>query len=402
MPVQQIDPPYKFNITVLSWTGVEEPRQSQEVADWLREEGRKKFNFETDPMIRVTLLKLKPQEHLLVVTEHHLIHDGWTQGVLLKEFITIFTAYSQGQNHRLPELPIQYADFAIWQRQYMQGEVLEAHLDYWRKKLSGLIPVLELPADRPRPAVISGRGGTKELLITSSLTAALKKFSQQEDVTLFMTMLAVFKIFLYRCTGEEDLCVGTGIANRQLQEIEGMLGMVINTLALRTQISGRLTSRDYLQRVKQTCLEAYEHEDTPFGKVVEATRPERSLSYTPICQVLFGFMDVPTQDLQLPGLQLTSEDSHNQSSKFDLNVLVVPLAEHPGEEHGRELLIVWEYSSDLFDETTIDKMLNHYRGLLEEVVTSPGQCISALPMTEKKIKTTKKDNKENLHVGFDF
>jgi non-ribosomal peptide synthetase component F len=216
-----------------------------------------------------------------------------------------------------------------------------------------------------------------------------------------MTMLAAFKIFLYRCTGVEDLCVGTGIANRHLKEIEGMLGMVINTLALRTRIPGRLTFRECLQRVKQTCLEAYEHEDTPFEKVVEVIQPERSLNHTPIFQVLFGFMDIPTGDLRLPGLQLILEGSHNQSSKFDLNVLVVPLARHTGEEDSQELLIEWEYNSDLFGETTIDKMSSHYQRLLEQAISNPGLSISALPMTQKEAKATT-DNKENLNVSFNF
>ncbi|UCH97988.1 MAG: non-ribosomal peptide synthetase, partial [Candidatus Aminicenantes bacterium] len=324
LPVQHIDPPYEFKIPVIDWSGPAESQQSQEVAEWLKEEGRRKFNFETGPMLRVTLLKLKPEEHLLVLTEHHLVHDGWTQGVLLREFVTIFTAYSRGLDHQMPELPIQYADFAIWQREMMQGEILAEHLDYWKNKLWGLPPVLELPYDRPRPSVISGQGALLDFHLSASLTHELEEFSLKNNVTLFMTMLAVFKVLLYRYSGVGDFCVGTGIANRRYKEMEGMLGMVINSLPLRTQLDGNLPFNRLLHRVKETCLEAYQHEDTPFGQIVEIMQPERSLSYSPIFQMLYSFMDTPTEDMRLPGLELELLESHNRSSKFDINIVVVP------------------------------------------------------------------------------
>ncbi len=202
-----------------------------------------------------------------------------------------------------------------------------------------------------------------------------------------MIMLTVFKVFLYRYTGVEDLCVGTGAANRRIKELEGMLGMVINTLALRTQIRAGLTFKECLQRVKQTCVEAFEYEDTPFDRVVDAVRPERSLSYNPIFQVFFTFMDIPTQDLALPGLELMIEESHNRSAKFDVNIVVVPPQEqHTREEHG-EILIEWEYNTDIFDDSTIDRMLIHYNRLLEETIHHPDERISDISFlleTEKK------------------
>jgi tyrocidine synthetase-3 len=389
-PVQQIQPPYSFTIPLIDWSQEEEGEQTQKISRFLQEEGQRPFDIEKGPLLRVTLLKLKEEEHLLVLTEHHLIHDGWTQGVLLREFIEIFTAYSEGKAHTLPGLPIQYADFAIWQRNYLQGEVLEQHLDYWKEKLSGLGPVLELPTDRPRPPVISGEGAMKAFHLSGPLSLQLKDFSRRNGVTLFMTMLAVFKIFLFRYTGVEDLCVGTGIANRRYEEMEGMLGMVINTLPLRTQVAGAITFHQYLHRVKETCLDAYQHEDTPLSKIVEVMQPERSLSYTPLFQVAFSFMDTPTEDLRLPRLELQLEDTHNRSSKFDINIVVVPPEDERGEptsyenteetEFSGETLVEWEYNTDIFDDETADRMITHYTRLLEEILHTPGKNLSVLPM----------------------
>lgn len=399
-PVQRILPPYYFEIPIIDFSGISETVQSVEVSQWIRNEGQRPFDFERGPMLRATLLKLARDRNILVLTEHHLIHDGWTQGVLLQEFITLFTAFRGGKPSPLPELPIQYSDFAVWQRNYLQGEVLKRHLDYWKEKLMGLPPVLALPSDLPRPPVISGRGEMIPLVIPASLTADLKNFSGAEGVTLFMTMLTVFKVFLYRYTGVEDLCVGTGTANRRLKEIQGMLGMVINTLALRTQVSGHFSFRECLRRVKQTCLEAYEHEDTPFEKVVEALRPERSLAYTPIFQVLFSFMDTPAENLELPGLELMLKDSHNRSSKFDLNIVTVPPAEQAGNVEG-ELLVEWEYNSDIFNSDTARRMTEQYLYLLEESIDNPGESISSFRFSEEAPLVTN-SIKDNLQVDFNF
>ncbi|MCP5104854.1 MAG: amino acid adenylation domain-containing protein, partial [bacterium] len=378
-PVQRIQDPYPFEIPVIDWSREEKEEQEEKVSQFLREEGQRLFDFIKGPLLRVTVLKLNEKEHLLVLTEHHLVHDGWTQGVLLREFIALFTAFSENRPHRLPGLPIQYADYAIWQRNYLQGEVLTRHLDYWEQKLSGLAPVLDLPVDRPRPPVISGEGALEINRLPGEFTRRVKEFSRKNGATLFMTMSAVFKTLLYRYTGVEDLCVGTGIANRRYREIESMLGMVINTLPLRTAITGDISFRECLNRVKETCLEGYQHEDTPFGKIVERIQPERNLSYMPIFQVMFSFMDTPGEDLRLPGLELEILDSHNRSAKFDINVVVVPPPEH-GEEGGGEMLVEWEYNTDIFDPYTINRMTTHYNRLLEEITQTPGKNLSALSM----------------------
>ncbi|MGE5342713.1 MAG: non-ribosomal peptide synthase/polyketide synthase [Candidatus Omnitrophota bacterium] len=399
-PVQIIKEPYPFTIPVIDIN-------RDDVTEWINREGRQPFDFEHGPLLRVTILKQidkskridpsehpsphssvssvtsvakkpKKNEHLLVLTEHHLIHDGWTQGVLLKEFITIFSAYTEGKKHDLPELDLQYADFAIWQREFLQGDRLNRHLDYWKEKLTGLIPLLELPGDRPRPTVMSGNGALKMVHLSVDLSAQLEEFSRKNGLTLFMVMLAAFNILLYRYSGEEDICVGTGIANRGYKEMEGMLGMVINTLPLRTHTVGSLSLTDYLNRVKETCLEAYRHQDTPLGKIVEVLAPERSLSYNPLFQVMYSFMDTPTEDLWLPGLELHLEPTHNRSSKFDINIVVVPAR---GQEN-REILVEWEYSTDIFDDSTAERMCRHYNRLMQQIVSATGETVSSLLMLE--------------------
>jgi len=375
-PVQRIQPPYEFKIPVLDWRRMEKDNR---ISHFLSEEGQRPFDFEQGPLLRVTLLKLTGDEHLFVLTEHHLVHDGWTQGVLLREFIVIFTAYSRGNEHGLPGLPIQYADYAIWQRNHLKDDVLVRHLSYWKEKLSGLPPVLELPSDRPRPPVISGQGALVEFRLPGSISHALKEFSRQNGATLFMTMLALFKALLYRYTGVGDLCVGAGIANRRYKEMEGMLGMVINTLPLRTHVQGGISFKQCLNRVKETCLEAYQHEDTPFGKIVEKLQPGRSLSYSPIFQVMFTFMDTPGGELRLPGLELELLPTHNRSAKFDINVVVVPPPEQESGVSG-EILVEWEYNTDIFDAPSIERMVSHYKQLLEGGLAQPETSIATLPL----------------------
>ena len=384
-PLQRILPPYLFKIPVLDWNGLETEEQEQKVSEFLSAEDRRPFDFEKGPLLRVTILKLKEQEHLFVLTEHHLVHDGWTQGVLLREFISIFSAYAEGKEHDLAPLPIQYADFALWQRHHLKGNVMERHLSYWKDKLTDLAPVLELPADRPRPPVISGKGELEIVRLSASYTLRLKEFSRKNGATLFMTMLAVFKTLLYRYIGIKDLCVGSGVANRRYREMEGMLGMVINTLPLRTQLEGEISFKECLKRVKESCLEAYQHEDTPFGKIVEVMQPERNLSYSPIFQVMFSFMDTPGGALQLPGLELELLPAHNRSAKFDINVVVVPPPEHEAEEAG-EMMVEWEYNTDIFDSPTIQRMISHYNRLLEEGIEHPETELSLLPiMTDAEV-----------------
>jgi tyrocidine synthetase-3 len=390
-PTQVVKPPFEFKIPVVDFSGIPAGDQRQAVEGFIVNQGNRPFDFETGPLIRMHLLKLAKEEHVLVSVEHHLIHDGWTQGVLLREFFTMYQALLENNPSPLPELPIQYADFAVWQRSYMAGERLERYIDFWKGKLDGLEPLLELPLDSPRPPVLSGRGEMKRLVIPSNLASGLYAFGKEHGATLFMTMLAVFKALLYRYSGCEDLVVGSGIANRRYKELEGMLGMVINTLVLRTTIEGSMRFSDCARAVKETALQAYEYEESPFDKVVEAVAPERSLSYMPIFQVMFSFMDTPTQRLSLPGLEFEIEGSHNQSSKFDINVVVIPPRE--GDELEGEILLDWEYNTDLFKPSTMDDMMRRYKNLLDFCVRYPETTVSQLPLLEE-------DEKEELLTAF--
>jgi tyrocidine synthetase-3 len=386
-PVQVIKKPFEMKIPLKDLRGIPGPEQQKQVKEILLQEGNHPFDLEQGPLLRIKIIKLKEKEHILILTEHHLIHDGWTQGVLLKEFLQLFRAFRKGEPSPLPELPLQYADFCVWQRKYMKGERLNRHLNFWRKKLQELPPLLELPTNRTRPSIMSGKGALNRLSLNSELSEKLNVFSSEKGTTLFMTMLAVFKVLLFRDTGIKDLCVGTGLANRRLKETEGMLGMMINTLALRTEIQGRLSFNLCLERIKATCLEAYEYEDTPFEKVVEALQPERSLSYTPIFQVMFSFMDTPHEDLNLPDMEIIVEDSHNRSSKFDLNIVVIPIADHQQRGNWREILIDWEYNTDIFDPGMMDGMCDQYRSLLENMIRFPDKPILSFPIiTEEERK----------------
>ena len=254
-------------------------------------------------MLRVKLLRLSDEEHVVLLTMHHIVSDGWSMGVL-KEVATLYEAYSQGAESPLPELPMQYADFAVWQRGWLQGEELERQLAYWREQLGGELPRLELPTDRERPAVPSYRGAQLGFRLSPEVSAGLKELSRREGVTLFMTLLAAFQTLLHRYSGQEDIVVGSPVAGRNYRETEGLIGFFVNTLALRTDLSGEPTFVELLQRVKEVCLGAYAHQDVPFEKLVEELQPERDLSRSPLFQVMFGLQNVPQTAARLGELEL--------------------------------------------------------------------------------------------------
>ncbi|KKK44340.1 hypothetical protein LCGC14_3167270, partial [marine sediment metagenome] len=252
------------------------------------------------------LFQLEEQVYIFSLSQHHIVSDGWSLGVFARElgalYKAFFNAFSMGPPSTLTELPIQYADFAHWQQQWLQGEVLETQLDYWKEQLVGGLPVLQLPTDRPRPAVQTFRGEKQSLLLPKELCETLKALSRREGVTLFMTLLAAFKTLLYRYTGQEDMVVGSPIAGRTRVEFEGLIGFFVNTLVLRTSLSGNPSFRELLGRVSDVTQGAYAHQDLPFEKLVEVLQPERSLSYSPLFQVMFVLMNAPQEALDLPGL----------------------------------------------------------------------------------------------------
>jgi amino acid adenylation domain-containing protein len=381
-PVQLIHAPGPLEIRISDLRPLAEAEREKSIHGYILEEGRRPFDLEKGPFLRLSVLLLDRHEHIFILTEHHLIHDGWTQGVLVRDFLALYESTSQGIPSPLPELAVQYADFAYWQRQWMSGEALEKQLDYWRRELAGAPPVFDLPADRPRPAVQSFRGAEYSLTINGELAEALRIASRREGVTLFMTMLAAFKTLLYRYTGQEDMVVGSWVANRRVRETEGLLGMIINTIILRTDLSGAPSFRELLKRVRQVCLGAYEHQDLPFERLVAELQPERSLSYNPLFQVLFAFQDTATPALELSGMRMEVMNAHNQSAKFDLNVIVLPHREQliglGASETTDEITILIEYSRDLFEERTVRRLAGHYETLLATAVKEMNESIAEM------------------------
>ncbi|MBW4635809.1 MAG: amino acid adenylation domain-containing protein [Iphinoe sp. HA4291-MV1] len=336
------------------------------------EEAQQLFDLVQGSLLRVKLLRLKEEEYIFLVTIHHIIYDGWSHGVFIQELSELYKAFSNSKPSPLPELPIQYADFAQWHREWLQGKILQSQLDYWKQQLSGNLPVLHLPTDRLQPPIQSYRGACHSQVLPKELINALKFLSESEDVTLFMTLLAAFKTLLYRYTGQEDILVGSPIANRNRREISGLIGCFINTLVLRTDLSENPTFSELLGRVRSVALEAFTHQDLPFEKLVEELQPERNLSRSPLFQVMFVFQNAPTSSLELEGLTLSPLPVENKTAKFNLTLSL--------EQTTQGLMAVWEYNTDLFDASTIERMAGHFQILLESIVTRPQQHISELPL----------------------
>jgi len=336
------------------------------------EEAQESFDLATGPLFRVKLLRLEEAEYMLLVTMHHIVYDGWSHDIFLRELAALYDAFSSGKPSPLPELPIQYADFAHWQREWLQGEVLESQRDYWKQQLNGSLPILQLPTDYPRPPVQTYQGGYQSLELPKNLTQALKALSQQERVTLFMTLLAAFQTLLYRYTGQEDIIVGTPIAGRNQVEAEGLIGFFVNTLALRTYLSGNPSFQELLGRVREVALGAYAHQDLPFEKLVEELQPGRDRSRTPLFQVMFVLQNTPTSALELPGLTVNSLNLDSGTAKFDLTLFIM--------ETAQGLRASLEYNTDLFKAATITRMLGNFQTLLEGIVANPQQRLSDLPL----------------------
>ncbi|HKR94175.1 MAG TPA: condensation domain-containing protein, partial [Candidatus Angelobacter sp.] len=286
-PVQVIEPVLELPIEVLDLSAMSATEGEVEAQRLATAEAALPFDLTSGPLLRVKLLQLAAEEHVLLLTMHHIISDGWSLGVLVREVGALYQAFTEGSASPLPALPIQYADYAVWQREQLRSEVLAEQLSYWREQLSGAPAVLELPTDHVRPAVKSYRGARERLELNAELTAALRVLSREQGVTLFMVLLAAFKVLLWRYAGQADVVVGTPIANRQQSEIEGLIGFFVNTLALRTSIEGSESFTNLLKRVREVCLGAYQHQDVPFEMVVEELAVERALNQTPIFQVMF-------------------------------------------------------------------------------------------------------------------
>ncbi|MGM3306997.1 amino acid adenylation domain-containing protein [Anabaena sp. WFMT] len=371
-PFQVINPFAPRVLPVINLRDLSQEEREIEVLHLAHEEAQKPFNLAQDPLLRITVLHLDETEYVVLLTMHHIISDAWSIGIFLGELKDLYTAFCDGKPSLLPELSIQYADFANWQRQWLQGDVLSAQLTYWRQQLGGNLPILQLPTDRPRPRVQTFRGASKSFCLSLELTEALKVLSQKKEVTLFMTLLTVFKVLLYRYTSQVDLLVGSPIANRNRVEIEGLIGFFVNTLVLRTDLSGNPTFWELLGRVRQVTWEAYDHQDLPFEKLIEELQPERDLSYSPLFQTMFVLQNTPDLDIILPDLTITPLAQTNSTAKLDLILDM--------RETSAGLTGVLEYNTDLFDDVTIDRMVEHFQTLVLGIVNDPEQRIGELPL----------------------
>jgi amino acid adenylation domain-containing protein len=330
------------------------------------------FNLKDGPLVRAGLIALNDTHWFLLLEMHHIISDGWSMGIFFRELSSLYGAYRRGEDGELDELAVQYGDYALWEREWLQGDALQEQLAYWRQRLAGAPAELGLPADRVRPAEQSYRGGKYQFRIRAGVTQALKELSREAGATLFMTLLAAFKVLLYRYTGQADLLVGFPIAGRQRPELEAMIGFFVNTLVLRTDLSGEPAFFEVLERVRAGALEAYAHQDLPFEKLVEEINPERDLSRNPLFQVMFAFQSAPEGKLALEGMEVEEIEVETGGTAFDLTLSM--------EEEQGEIVGTMEYRCDLFDAERIERMAGHMQVLLREIVSEPGKRIGQLEL----------------------
>jgi amino acid adenylation domain-containing protein len=371
-PVQLISPGLSVALPLLDLSELSQAERERLVRALAQQESARPFDLATGPLLRLHLLRLEQEEHILLLSLHHIVCDAWSIGVLLQEVVSLYGSLVTGQTPSLPELPIQYADYAYWQRQCLQGEALSTQLAYWQEQLAGAPAVLDLITDHPRPAIQTYRGAFYEFTLPASLTQDLKELSRQKEATLFMTLLAAFGCLLARYSNQQDIIIGTPIANRTHVETEPLIGFFMNTLALRLNLSQQSSFESLLDEVRELALNAYAHQDLPFEQLVETLHPERNLSHAPLFQVLFTLQNAPLPSLQMPGLQVNIHEGEWRSAKFDLSLLM-------NESEGR-LRGAFEYNTDLFEKGTIERLAGHLRTLLEGVVANRQESLSQLPL----------------------
>jgi len=378
-PRQLISPPAPLRLIRGNLEELPQEQRQAEALRWAAEEAEHRFDLSEGPLFRTILLRLDDQRHVLILTMHHIITDGWSKGVLFRELAALYRAFSSGQPSPLADLPIQYGDFARWQREWLREEALESQLSYWKQKLGGKLPVFNLPTDHPRPVIQSFRGARQVLSLPREMSEALKLLGFDEGATLYMTLLAAFQILLQRQTGQDDIVVGTTITGRTHVETEGLIGFFVNLLVLRTDLSGNPRFGELLRRVRDVALEAYAHQDLPFEKLVEELRPERDLSRNPLVQVLFVMQKLPWSEVSFPGLEVTVLEPGTDIARFDLAVFV--------SESEAGWLVNWVYNAELFEAATIDAMCRRYERLLRNILENrdaPLEELEMLSETEKQ------------------
>jgi amino acid adenylation domain-containing protein len=372
-PIQLIAPDTALTLPIDDLQGLSRQEQTSQIRQMAKSLASQPFDLGVGPLVQFTLLQLSDRENVLLLKMHHIIYDGWSLNIFFGELSQLYAAFSQGLSSPLAELAIQYADFAVWQRQWLTGEVLEQQLNYWQQQLAGAPLVLELPADKPRPPVQTFQGGVESFILDRDLTQRLQQLSQQSDATLFMTLLAAFLVLISRYSGQSDIIVGSPIANRNSKSVEQLMGFFANTLALRGNLSGNPSFRDFLAQVRQTTLSAYAHQDLPFEMLVEKLQPERDLSRNPLVQVMFSLQNAPQSSGNLSGLNIQNMPLPiDIKARFDLEV---NFWEVPSGLEG-----VCCYNSDLFDGTTITRIAQNFQTLLTAIVANPEVQISELPL----------------------
>jgi len=377
--VQVITAGQPIALTLIDLRVLDEHRREERVRELAREELNRSFDLRQGPLLRVSLLRLRDDEHVALVTMHHIVSDGWSTAIFIKEFVALYETSRTGQPSVLAPLPIQYADYAHWQREWLQGEALESQLDYWKQKLEGALPALELPTDHPRSEEPTLRGEKLICKLPDELYKELRELSRREGVTLYMTLLAAFQMLLYRYTNQDDLIVGTAIAGRNRAEVEDLIGVFINMLVLRTDLSGNPTFRELMGRVREVTLEAYAHQEVPFERVVEELQPARPLTQSPLFQVAFGLQHAPLQTFTPSGLKMNSLTFDADISRYDLTLWMF--------ESESELTASWTYSTDLFEAQTVARLQREFETVLRGVVENPETRLGALEVLSEGEKT---------------
>ena len=386
VPVQIVHPAEPFKLPFIDLTKLPEEEREAAAQEWYDTEFQLRFDLGKLPLVRWTLQRFGENDHRLVHMEHHLVHDGWSFNVFLHELVELYKAYAAGKESPLPELPVQFAEFATWQRDWMQGAVSDHQLAYWKKQFATIPPVLQLPYKGARPASQTFRGTSLRPEIPVELCNDLRALSRQEGSTFFMTMLAGFFALLHRYSGEDDVAVGTFFANRRAKESEALIGMILNNVVIRAALDRDPTVREFMAQIRDRVLEGANYQDVPFDRVVESVHPKRDMSYNPLFQVMFSFHDEPMPEETLEDLDVSVKPViSNGSSKFDLGVIGIPhSAQKLGLPQGCDrdgLTMIWEHNTDLFETETIARMIEHYKVLLAAMVANPDQRISELPLS---------------------
>ncbi len=391
-PYQKILSPFAYKIPVVNCTEVKEAAKDEVIHDHLDQLESASFEIEEGPLFRVELLKFSAQENVLLFCEHHLILDGWTQGILFRDFVDIYNELKRNPAFEVKKPKVTFKDYAYWEKESFRESVLNQKLDFWEEKFTGFSNEQLLPLDFNRPDTSSKNGGTISHVFSSEFSEKLRRFSEKQQVSLFITMMTAFKVTLSKFSNQTDICVGTAVANRRYKEFQEVLGMIVNTIALRTTFSSDHTLIEVLQEVKETCLDAYSHEDTPFGKVVERINPERGLHTHPLFQYMFSFINVPIQSMSLLDAEIEIIKGHNKATQFDISVVINTIYEQidytVGNQQDRRISIDWDYNADIFMHSTMERILVAYLNVLESLISNPMQSLSAvdyIPESEKEM-----------------